>query len=42
MFGEPSPEVIEAIAAEKKRGDAQKSREQLEREKKQREAKGKK
>ena len=41
MFGEPSPEVIEAIAAAR-RGDALKSREQLEREKKQREAKANK
>ena len=41
MFGDPSPEVIEAIAAAR-RGDALKSREQLEREKKQREAKGNK
>ena len=41
MFGDPSPEVIEAIAAAR-RGDALKSKEQLEREKKQREAKGKK
>ena len=40
MFGDPSPEVIEAIAAAR-RGDALKSREQLEREKKEREAKGK-
>ena len=40
MFGDPSPEVIEAIAAAR-RGDALKSCEQLEREKKEREAKGK-
>ena len=40
MFGDPSPEVIEAIAAAR-RGDALKSREQLEREKKEREVKGK-
>ena len=40
MFGDPSPEVIEAIAAAR-RGDALKSREQLEREKKEREKKGK-
>ena len=40
MFGDPSPEVIEAIAAAR-RGDALKSREQLERENKEREVKGK-